>query len=271
MHEHRKWLMEAIERVADGHALKAWTRDTIHAPGHCAQLVRELVEGNLGLGENTWPVAIRAHEYRKARGGAVRYAADYEKAATALGLIKPNADMKPGDVLYWPYTARDGNSYGHTALYAGNGYVLENTDANAAALLKKGARQPLGKGTQVFLTPLSLRGEPRLTAWPSAALRDAERQTLPPPAPAPKPTPSVQDIPATPPQTQPPRRVLVPDGEGGWKNLAGKTFHIDGDVVSIRVDAKDGLRVEIEGGNLNAVLNLDDALNAWVRFDHRRK
>lgn len=89
-------------------------------------------------------------------------------------------------------------------------------------------------------------------------------------APKPKPAPKPVDIPALPLPQTPPRRVLVPDGEGGWRNLAGRSFEINGDAVTVRVNAENGLRVEIEGGNLSAAFNLDDALNAWVRFHHRR-
>lgn len=210
LHEHRKFLMDAIERVVDGHALKRWSSTTIYGPGHCAQLVRETDEGQLGFTANTSPIAVLAHEYRKKRGGTVRWATDYEQAAEELGLAKLITDMQPGDNLYWPYS-KNGNRYGHTAKYAGNGYVLENSDADPEELVARGAKQPLGKGTQVFLTPLRLRGEPRTVAWPSAELRDAER----PPVPASAPVPA-----------KAPRRVMVNTGKGEWVNLAGKTITI---------------------------------------------
>lgn len=242
MHEDRKWMMDAIEWVADGHRLKAWTNETVSKPGRCAQLVRETVEGQTRYGVNEWPVAVEAQRLKDERGGDVRYATDYEQAAKNLGLIKPNKDRKPGDILYWPYTAKDGNAYGHTAIYAGKRdgkeWVLENSDAAPSRMLERGARQPLGKG-YVYLTPLSLRGEPRLTAWATSELQAAERKAVP--KAAPKPLPPV-DMQFTPPPVAPapaPVRVMVNDGISGvWQDLTGKRFVIS-NADEVTVNATD--------------------------------
>lgn len=236
----REWILEALRKVAGGTSLKRYSPDTIREGGMCAQQVREAIEGALGIPANTWEVGVAAHEVRKARGGVVRYAADYEKAAVRLGLAKPAADMRRGDVLYWPYTARVrengvwvAKAYGHTAQYLGNGLVLENSDANAEKLVERGAQQPLGRGTQIFVTPLALRGMPRTVIWPTSAIRDAERD-LPRPAP----------VPAVPVATA--HRVLLSQDGQDWQ-----------DVTGARVEIKDARRV---------VVNATEGGKTWVRL-----
>ncbi|MDP9766473.1 hypothetical protein [Deinococcus enclensis] len=137
------------------------------------------------------PHADKAHEFRKARRGIDRWASDYEKAARALGLAKDRNQLRGGDVLYWPYIARDGNAYGHTAVYVGevNGVpcVLENSDARAASRLAAGATQPLGADTFVYVTPLKAFGLPSLVITPTLKIQAAERTPVAPPAPEPAP------------------------------------------------------------------------------------
>lgn len=156
----RQSILEAVRQVAAGTPLRRYTYDTVYTPGRCAQLVRETVEGALGLGAGTWEVAVKAHDFRKRRGGVDRWAADYEQAARALGLTRPAGMMEPGDMLFWPYRARNGNNYGHTAVYLGNGLILENSDINPQRAVALGSRQPLGAGTQVFVTPIARHGQP---------------------------------------------------------------------------------------------------------------
>lgn len=201
----REWLAYGIARVQAGHALKRWSPDTISVGGRCAQLVRESGEGCLDLPENTWPVALKAHDFRKARGGTDRWAADYEKAVRALNLDKALADVLIGDALYWPYTAtvligkkRMPQAFGHTALYAGliGGvpHVLENSDWAPASRKAQGARLPLGDHAHVYLTPLALLGTPStVAALMPELLRDTARPIL---VPAPAPRPAAAALPA---------------------------------------------------------------------------
>lgn len=187
----REWLAYGIEQVKAGHALKRWSPDTITVGGRCAQLQRETVEGCLGLGANDWPVAKKAHEFRKARGGVDRWAADYEQAARALGLAKTFAQRRVGDIFYWPYTAtvligkkRVPQAFGHTAMYAGliGGvpHVLENSDWSPARRRQQGAILPLGGGAHVYLTPLSLFTEPTTVIAPTRELWLEDQDLLTP-------------------------------------------------------------------------------------------
>lgn len=187
----REWLAYGIEQVKAGRALKRWSPDTITVGGRCAQLQRETVEGCLGLDENTWPVATKAHEFRKARGGVDRWAADYEQAARALGLTKTIAQIKIGDILYWPYTAyvtikgkRTPQAFGHTVMYAGliGGvpHVMENSDWSPARRQQQGAILPLGAGAHVYLTPLKLFAEPTTIIAPTRELWLEDQAVLTP-------------------------------------------------------------------------------------------
>lgn len=188
----RNQLKETLQRVASQERLRHYTPDTLYKPGRCAQQVREFQEDALNLPENSWPVAVKAHEFRKRRNWPDRWAVDYEKAGIALGLKKPFSDVEVGDVLYWPYTSADGNDYGHTAIYAGfwdgKHWILENTDANIARWRAKGAVQLFGSRARVWLTPMNLHGQPRTVIAPAPAL-------LMKPAP---PAAKVEDIPALP-------------------------------------------------------------------------
>lgn len=161
-------VLAALTRIKDGHRLPSHTSDTITTPGMCAQFVRQTSEDVLGLKPGNWQVATMALKFMRERGGTVRYATDYEKAAVELGLDYPKGTRpNVGDIGYWPYTARDGNPYGHTALFYGYingvGYWLENTDAKnrigGTKIFKNGC---------VWLTPESVLGTPRVLAKPSA-------------------------------------------------------------------------------------------------------
>lgn len=185
----REWLEYAVERVKGGHAIKRWSPDTISVGGRCAQLVRETSEGALDLPANTWPVAVLAHKYRKARGGADRWAADYEQAARELGLSKDLVDVRIGDILYWPYTGyitvnkrRIPQAYGHTAMYAGllggEPHVLENSDWAPARRKEQGAILPLGDQAHVYLTPLRLFEAPTTVITPTRAIQQEEARVI---------------------------------------------------------------------------------------------
>lgn len=151
----------------------ALTFETRTAPGRCAQLVREVVSPALGLGQNGWPVAVKALEYAVANRSD-RWAAHYERAARDLGLARAGGEPEPGDVLYWPYAGRDGRAYGHTAVYLGGGLCLENTDHRT-----RGER-PYGRGP-VRVTPLAAMGAPSTVAAVSReALELPEPPALPP-------------------------------------------------------------------------------------------
>jgi hypothetical protein len=195
----RQHILNAALKVVGGVPLKRFSPDTIKEGGMCAQLAREVVEGALGLEANTWEVALRAHEYRKERGGVVRWASDYELAGRHLKLDKDPDDALPGDIFYWRYT-KDGNAYGHTAIFLGDvkglgPAVLENSDWSPAKRREQGARTPLGSDTHVFVSPLSLFPTPTTTITPTFAIRKAEQ-------PAPEPV----VIPALPP-TRPTERL----------------------------------------------------------------
>lgn len=191
----REWLAYGIERVKAGYPIKRWSPDTITVGGRCAQLQRETVEGCLNLKENSWEVALLAHEFRKARGGVDRWASDYEQAARKLGLVKTFAESRVGDIFYWPYTAtvligkkRVPQAYGHTAMNAGviNGtlHVLENSDWAPARRQQQGARLPLGLKAHVYLTPIALLGPPTTVITPtSEMLHDETRIVVPAPKP----------------------------------------------------------------------------------------
>lgn len=171
----REYIVEAAEKVRGGTPLRRYSPDTIRVGGRCAQLVRETVEGGLGIPANSWEVAQAAHDARKKRGGVDRWAIDYEAAVRVLGLTRPSgSEAIPGDVLYWPYKAKNGNDYGHTAIYLGNGLILENSDIDPSRALQLGSKQPLGVGSQVFVTPITRHGKPRTIAIPTTAIRLAE-------------------------------------------------------------------------------------------------
>ena len=176
MNADREAIVEAAEKVRGGTPLRRFSPTTITGAGYCAQLVREVIEGSLGIPANTWEIAQEAHEARKKRGGVERWSTDYEAAARTLGLARaPGSEALPGDVLYWPYKARNGNDYGHTAIYLGDGLILENSDINAKRAVQLGSRQPLGAKSQVFVTPIERHGRPRTIAVPTKAILAAER------------------------------------------------------------------------------------------------
>lgn len=217
----REFILEAIQKVVGGTPLNRYTRDTIYAPGRCAQNTREIVEGGLGIPENTWEVAVLAHEYRKMRQWPDRWASDYEQAARKLGLNKPATEMVPGDILFWAYRAKDGNNYGHVAPFVGGvpglgPCVLENTDWDPVKRVEMGAQQPLGKGTRIFLTPLRLLGTPTTVITPTLAILKAEQTPPPPTGPA---------IPAGWEQLYSPDMQIVP---GEWVNVVrrGSEFRV---------------------------------------------
>lgn len=210
----RELILKAAEQVGAGTPLRRFAHDTIYIGGRCAQFARETTEGALALPANTWEVALAAHDARKARRGTDRWATDYEAAVHTLGLARPaGAPPQPGDLLYWPYRAKDGNDYGHTALYLGDGLILENSDINAARALQLGSTQPLGKGTQVFVTPLARHGTPRTVAIPTQAIRAAETP------------PAIITAPA-------PRLLLVPKGGGRPAPWDGKPALYGGVLLS---------------------------------------
>lgn len=181
----RQKLVDFLQAVGAGNTPRGYTPDTINVGGRCAQLVRESVESALDLGPNNWEVAGKAHDFRKARGGVDRWAADYEKAAKSLGLEKPYAEMLPGDVCYWSYTARNGNAYGHTALFigewGGQKWYLENSDWQPGQRRRQGAKLPLGQ-VHVYVTPEKALTRPRTVITPTRAMRmeDTAPTEMPP-------------------------------------------------------------------------------------------
>lgn len=236
----RELIAAAISTVVGGKPLKRYSRETITIGGHCAQLVRESVEGGIGMPGNSWPVAQAAYKYQAARGGTVRWASDYEKAAKELGLEKPFSQTRIGDVFYWPYTSRDGNAYGHTALNAGmiggEWWVLENSDWLPSQRKAQGAKLPLGNGAHVYLTPLRLLGPPRTVIYPVQAIRDAETTRVP-----------VAIITPAGPQAVPPP-APKPDVEYLWAPVIGVDGEPEpGGPVSVPIDSQGHLLVQADG------------------------
>lgn len=232
----REHILNAARIVLGGVPLKRYSPDTIYKGGRCAQLVRETIEGALGLPANSWEVADKAHEFRKARRGADRWASDYEKAARALGLNKNRDDLRGGDILYWPYIARDGQAYGHTAVYVGevNGVpcVLENSDWQPVSREAQGALLPLdglaGKDGRphVYVTPLKLFGQPSTVVTPTLAIQAAERAPVKPPAPA----PAAQG-----------GRVLLSLPGKDWQDVTGARVRVERpQIVVVNATDKDG-------------------------------
>lgn len=196
MNQLRQTLVGFINGVCSGNRPRGYSSDTVNVGGRCAQLVRESVETALNLGANNWEVANAAHDYRKARGGVDRWASDYEKAGKALGLEKPYDQMLPGDVAYWPYQARNGNNYGHTALFVGEWggekWYLENSDWAPAQRRSQGAKLPLGD-VHVYVTPESKLTRPRTVITPTRAMLQADRAVSLPPALTPAPPAATVD------------------------------------------------------------------------------
>ncbi|WP_102126977.1 hypothetical protein [Deinococcus planocerae] len=160
----RERVVETARRVAGGGMLASLSSDTRTQPLLCAQFVRQVVEGALGLGEGGWPVATRARTIADRAGRGTRRSLDYEQAARDLGLTH-TGPPRPGDVLYWPY-----GEFGHTALFLGEvsgvACIVENTNA--------GRGTPVWPGSPVRLTPLDRTPPPTTVAAVSAAaLEDA--------------------------------------------------------------------------------------------------
>ncbi|WP_216324498.1 hypothetical protein [Deinococcus aestuarii] len=166
----RERVLETARRVAGGGVIASLSADTRTQPLLCAQFVRQVVEGALGLGEGGWPVATRARSVADRAGRSTRRSLDYEQAARELGLTHTGAP-RPGDVLYWPF-----GEFGHTALHVGEvggvTCILENTNANRGT--------PVWPGSPVRLTPLDRTPPPRAVAAVSAkALEDAPAPATP--------------------------------------------------------------------------------------------
>lgn len=166
----RERVLETAHRVAGGGMLASLSLDTRTQPLLCAQFVRQVVEGALGLEEGGWPVATRARRIADRAGRGTRRSLDYEQAARELGLAR-SGPPRPGDVLYWPY-----GEFGHTALFLGevNGVacIVENTNASRGT--------PVWSGSPVRLTPLAHTPKPTTVAAVSAgALEDAPTPATP--------------------------------------------------------------------------------------------
>lgn len=99
--------------------------------GMCNRFVRQCFEVALGLDEQTWPY----------RAGRAIWTIDSLEAA-GLGIKERNAaDLKPGDIV-----GIRGGTFGHIAIYVGDGLVAENTSSDTRGT-------PRCKGTK--LTPYS--------------------------------------------------------------------------------------------------------------------
>lgn len=213
LHPHRQQLQNMADAVRAGRFLRAWTDEVRYTPGRCAQAIREGVEVNLGYSAGAWEVALAALVHAK-KLGTPRWASHYEQAVKDLELEKPFSQALPGDLLFWAYTAPDGKPYGHLTMFVGDGMMVENTDASVESMLRIGATQ-LIKGTarrpgRVWLSPIKRMGNPRTTAWPTVALRDAEKKATPAKTVVVSPKPVPPKVPATKPAPVAPAHEPIP-------------------------------------------------------------
>jgi len=91
-------------------------------PGWCARFIRQLFEAVLGLPSHSWEGRAES-----ARGMAKVLFRAGKKAP--VGETLECSDLQPGDLLFW--TSEESQTFGHVALYVGNGETIENTSSRA--------------------------------------------------------------------------------------------------------------------------------------------
>lgn len=99
--------------------------------GMCNRFVRQVYEVALGLNEQTWP-------YRAGRAIWTLDSLEADRKGVEIGTM---GDLQPGDIV-----GIRGGTFGHIAIYVGDGLVAENTSSDTRGT-------PRCKGTK--LTPYS--------------------------------------------------------------------------------------------------------------------